>query len=185
MFSARECGLITAIVLTCFLPSCATHTGTGALAGAGLGAAAGTATGKDGKKTLGGALIGAAIGATVGAILDAGETDRGRQASTRRPPAPKPQSQPPTSRTTPVPQRSQWPATRKPTVPPPPPPPLRPRRKEPARRVDSSKYPMATRTDDHGIVISPYAPNKKVDVRNFPSGSIVVDPNSNKRFRVP
>ena len=191
MFSVRKCGLITAVLLTCFLSSCATHTGTGALAGAGLGAAAGSTIGKEKKQTMSGALIGAALGATFGAILDASEKSRGRREAAKHAPAPAPPYQP-SSRTAPA-QRSQWPASRSPSTPPPaaratPPPPLPPSQppsRTPTRRADSTSYPTATRTEEHGIVISPYPPNNKVNVRNFPSGSIAVDPTSNKRFRVP
>lgn len=43
----------------------------------------------------------------------------------------------------------------------------------------------ATATDARGIVVSPHAPHKKIDVRNYPPGSIAVDPHNGKRFRVP
>lgn len=171
--------------IACLMTSCATHTGTGTLAGAGIGAAAGSAVGKDKKHTLGGALLGAAFGATVGAIFDANDKKSKQVQSTpanthsrrtaQRPPAPR--THPPLQ-----PQRSAWPASRAPASRAPQPTP----RQQPAPpRIEPSNYPVATRTEEHGIVISPHAPNKKVNVRNFPSGSVVVDPNSNKRFRVP
>lgn len=55
------------------------------------------------------------------------------------------------------------------------------------RSLDMSNQPVATATatDARGIVVSPHAPHKKIDVRNYPPGSIAVDPHNGKRFRVP
>ena len=55
----------------------------------------------------------------------------------------------------------------------------------PRRSTATGAYPFAKSTKQHGIVISPHAPYKKVNVRNYPSGSVAEDPTTKKRFRVP
>ena len=158
-----------------FLPSCSTHTGTGALAGAGVGAVAGTAIGGDEKSTVGGALIGATVGALIGAGADANRVE-GQTARQRKTPVVRAShaARPPQSSHAPPGMRK----TRLPQITAPPHPAQR-------RPMNRQAYPVAQRTAEHGIVISPHPPNKKVNVRNFSPGSIVVDPTSKKRFRVP
>lgn len=46
-------------------------------------------------------------------------------------------------------------------------------------------YPYAEKTRTPGEVISPYAPYNVMDVRGLRSGSLALDPSSNKKFRVP
>jgi hypothetical protein len=70
-----------ALKAACFLTligasGCATHTGTGALAGGGLGALAGAAIGSATGDAGKGALIGAGLGAATGGLLGAAEDER-------------------------------------------------------------------------------------------------------------
>ena len=176
--------LVILVLLSCFLASCATHTGTGALAGAGIGAAAGSTIGKDKKRTLEGTIIGAAFGATIGAVLDANKNSRrthATPASTQNPPARTPTVMPPRQRS--------WPASQARHTNPQPPPkrisPPPPSPKKPTPRTPPGSYPVARKTNEHGIVVSPHSPYKKVNVRNFSPGAVAVDPSSNRRFRVP
>lgn len=46
-------------------------------------------------------------------------------------------------------------------------------------------YPFATPTNRSGYVRSPHPPHNTIDVTGFPSGSTVVDPTTNRPFRVP
>jgi surface antigen len=78
MHGERLCkGWLVGVILA-GISGCATHTGTGALAGSGLGALAGaaigSATGNAGKGALIGAGLGAATGGLIGAAAD--ENDR-------------------------------------------------------------------------------------------------------------
>ena len=43
-------------------------------------------------------------------------------------------------------------------------------------------YPVATRTNNHDIVISPYAPHNRVTVYGIRSGELVMDPSVMKPF---
>ena len=43
-------------------------------------------------------------------------------------------------------------------------------------------YPIATRTNNHDIVISPYAPHNLVTVYGIKSGELVMDPSVMKAF---
>ncbi len=49
----------------------------------------------------------------------------------------------------------------------------------------SGGYPYARRTDRSGFVYSPYPPNRIVDVRGIPRGSLVRDPSTGGIFRKP
>lgn len=55
----------------------------------------------------------------------------------------------------------------------------------PAQKVDAQTFPRGTPTEKDGEVISPYYPNNHVDVRGLPSGSLVLDPITQKVFVVP
>lgn len=46
-------------------------------------------------------------------------------------------------------------------------------------------YPWAERTGTYGLVISPYPPNRLVDVRGIPRGALVRDPSTGGLFRRP
>lgn len=46
-------------------------------------------------------------------------------------------------------------------------------------------YPVAERTKNAGFVVSPYDPNRVIDVSEFHSGDLVRDPDNKKIFRVP
>ncbi len=48
-----------------------------------------------------------------------------------------------------------------------------------------SGYPYARRSETPGLVYSPYPPNRLVDVRGIPRGSLVRDPSSGGVFRKP
>ena len=53
-------------------------------------------------------------------------------------------------------------------------------------KVSSNQsFPPATPSKTPGRVISPYAPNKELDVKGLPSGSLALDPTTQKVFRVP
>ncbi|MBV8214358.1 MAG: hypothetical protein JOZ08_14180 [Verrucomicrobia bacterium] len=43
-------------------------------------------------------------------------------------------------------------------------------------------FPVATRTNDHDIVVSPYAPHNRVTVYGIRSGELVMDPSVMKPF---
>ena len=47
---------------------------------------------------------------------------------------------------------------------------------------EGSVFPVATRTNDHDIVISPYAPHNRVTVYGIKSGELVMDPSVMKAF---
>jgi hypothetical protein len=47
---------------------------------------------------------------------------------------------------------------------------------------EGSFFPVATRTNDHDIVISPYAPHNRVTVYGIKSGELVMDPSVMKPF---
>jgi outer membrane lipoprotein SlyB len=78
MFAKRMLIGLLSVIAVAGTSGCATHTGTGALAGSGLGALAGaaigSATGNAGKGALIGAGLGAATGGLIGAAAD--ENDR-------------------------------------------------------------------------------------------------------------
>lgn len=46
-------------------------------------------------------------------------------------------------------------------------------------------YPVAERTKNPGFVVSPYDPNRVIDVSEFRSGQLARDPENKKIFRVP
>ena len=46
----------------------------------------------------------------------------------------------------------------------------------------SNFYPVATRTNDPAVVISPYAPHNRVIVHGIKSGELVMDPSVMKAF---
>jgi hypothetical protein len=46
-------------------------------------------------------------------------------------------------------------------------------------------YPVASWSDTPGLVVSPYPPNRLVDVRGIPRGALVRDPASGGIFRKP
>ena len=46
-------------------------------------------------------------------------------------------------------------------------------------------YPTAQRTTTPGEVLSPYPPNKRIDVSGYRSGQLVKDPTTGEIFRVP
>ncbi len=48
-----------------------------------------------------------------------------------------------------------------------------------------SDYPVATPTDQPDVVISPYSPNRQLDVAGLPPGSLAEDPVAGKIFRIP
>jgi len=53
-------------------------------------------------------------------------------------------------------------------------------------RASSSAVPYASPVSDKpGFVTSPYNPKFLVDVRGFPPGTVVIDPNTSKPFKVP
>jgi hypothetical protein len=47
---------------------------------------------------------------------------------------------------------------------------------------EGSIFPVATRTNNHDIVISPYAPHNRVTVYGIKSGELVMDPSVMKPF---
>jgi hypothetical protein len=47
------------------------------------------------------------------------------------------------------------------------------------------QYPMAEKTVNPNYVISPYAPYNVINVQDFRSGQLAMDPSTNKIFRVP
>ena len=47
---------------------------------------------------------------------------------------------------------------------------------------EGSVFPVATRTNNHDIVISPYAPHNRVTVYGIRSGELVMDPSVMKPF---
>jgi hypothetical protein len=47
---------------------------------------------------------------------------------------------------------------------------------------EGSVFPVATRTDNHDVVISPYAPHHRVTVYGIKSGELVMDPSVMKAF---
>lgn len=47
---------------------------------------------------------------------------------------------------------------------------------------DGSLFPVATRTSEHDIVVSPYAPHNRVTVYGIKSGELVMDPSVMKPF---
>lgn len=49
----------------------------------------------------------------------------------------------------------------------------------------SQSFPVATPSKTPGRVISPYLPNKELDVKGLPSGSLALDPTTQKVFKVP
>lgn len=49
----------------------------------------------------------------------------------------------------------------------------------------TADYPVAERTQNPGFVVSPYAPNRVIDVTAWKSGDLVKDPDNKKIFRVP
>ena len=51
--------------------------------------------------------------------------------------------------------------------------------------VPEGGYPVAEWSGQPGLVISPYPPNRLVDVRGIPHGALVRDPASNRIFRKP
>jgi len=56
----------------------------------------------------------------------------------------------------------------------------------PANRQTSSGIPFASPVPNKpGFVYSPYDPKFLIDVRGFPPGTEVTDPNTNKPFKVP
>jgi hypothetical protein len=55
-----------------------------------------------------------------------------------------------------------------------------------ANRDNSSAFPYASPVPDKpGFVYSPYNPKFLIDVRGFPPGTEVIDPNTSKPFKVP
>jgi hypothetical protein len=53
-------------------------------------------------------------------------------------------------------------------------------------KVSSNQsFPVATLGKTPGRVISPYPPNKELDVKGLPSGSLALDPTTQKVFKVP
>jgi hypothetical protein len=55
-----------------------------------------------------------------------------------------------------------------------------------ANRESSSAIPYASPVPDKpGFVYSPYNPKFLIDVRGFPPGTEVIDPNTSKPFKVP
>jgi hypothetical protein len=55
-----------------------------------------------------------------------------------------------------------------------------------ANRDSSSAIPYASPVPDKpGFVYSPYNPKFLIDVRGFPPGTEVIDPNTSKPFKVP
>jgi hypothetical protein len=51
--------------------------------------------------------------------------------------------------------------------------------------VPEGGYPVARWSDTPGLVVSPYPPNRLVDVRGIPRGALVRDPASGGIFRKP
>jgi len=49
----------------------------------------------------------------------------------------------------------------------------------------NQSFPVATLSKTPGRVISPYPPNRELDVRGLPSGSLALDPTTQKVFKVP
>lgn len=43
-------------------------------------------------------------------------------------------------------------------------------------------YPVARRSGQRGIVVSPYRPHNLIDVRGYPRGARVLDPSTNRVF---
>ena len=54
-----------------------------------------------------------------------------------------------------------------------------------APRTQDQNLPTGTKTDKAGRVKSPYPPNNELDVAGLPSGSLALDPTTQKIFRVP
>lgn len=79
MLSSRTTPWLILIFAALASGGCATHTGTGALAGGGLGALAGAAIGSATGDAGKGALIGAGLGAATGGLLGAAEDERDRR----------------------------------------------------------------------------------------------------------
>ena len=50
---------------------------------------------------------------------------------------------------------------------------------------DPIAYPEARRTGNPNRVKSPYAPHNELDIAGLESGSLAMDPTTNKIFRVP
>jgi|GEM_PF-2874077 len=166
--------------------SCQTAAGTGAGLGAAVGAL-GTAiftneedTNKRRQKIAKGAIIGAGVGGVAGAVADAkakpyqpyptqggdygytnGQQQRPVNPNYRQP---QQQQQQDSRYNQSYPQQGNYPPPR-PTV--------------------TQQYPVGTATQTPGVVISPYAPNYKIDVRGFQSGELVVDPKTERVFRIP
>jgi hypothetical protein len=51
--------------------------------------------------------------------------------------------------------------------------------------TSGQSFPVATPGKTPGRVISPYPPNKELDVKGLPSGSLALDPTTQKVFKVP
>jgi hypothetical protein len=51
--------------------------------------------------------------------------------------------------------------------------------------TSGQSFPLATPGKTPGRVISPYPPNKELDVKGLPSGSLALDPTTQKVFKVP
>jgi hypothetical protein len=47
------------------------------------------------------------------------------------------------------------------------------------------EFPVGTVGKKPGRVVSPYAPHNELDVRGLPSGSLALDPTTQKVFKVP
>jgi len=167
------------------LASCQTGAGTGAATGAAIGGLAQILTGeRDQGKIVKGVAIGAAAGAATGAVID----HRRQQNS----PANYPQYGGDTGTSQPVPnsgyhygRQGAQPTYRQPAS----------TSTDPYGTVDDYRpapqpqappqYPYATRTATSGVVISPHAPHREIDVKGFAPGQPVLDPIANKPFLVP
>jgi len=55
----------------------------------------------------------------------------------------------------------------------------------PTPQVNTQDYPAGYITETPGIVISPYEPNNKVNVKGFKPGQLAKDPTTGKIFVVP
>jgi hypothetical protein len=66
-----------------------------------------------------------------------------------------------------------------------PPPSIEPPVTPPPATGTPGNYPVAEKTKTPGFVISPYDPDKVIDVSEFRSGQLVKDPDNKKIFRVP
>jgi len=53
------------------------------------------------------------------------------------------------------------------------------------QQTNYDQYPFGQRTDRPGVVLSPYSPHWKIDVTGFQSGEAVIDPKTERIFRVP